>query len=82
MKIPRFIRCHYRSRWEGMVIDWQKRKDIAPLFLVMVLRDKNGAVPRKRMFKLLDASWAEAINKIDTSGINPDWFKNLPRITK
>ena len=65
-----------------MVIDWQKRKDIAPLLLVMVLRDKNGAVPRKRMFKLLDASWTEAINEIDTSGINPDWFKNLPRITK
>ena len=74
----KFVKSEYLSAWSGVVIDKKNRKGISPLYLILVLKDKNGNTPRKRMVKMLDSGWTVEIDKFDISNINEDWLKGLP----
>jgi len=74
----KFVKSKYSSHWSGVVIDKKKRTGINPLYLILVLKDKNGNIPRKRIIKTLDSSWTIEIDKFDISNINQDWLKELP----
>ena len=74
----KFVKSKYSSAWSGVVIDKKNRTGINPLYLILVLKDKNGNTPRKRIVKTLDSSWTVEIDKFDISNINEDWLKWLP----
>ena len=74
----KFVKSKYSSPWSGVVIDKKNRTGINPLYLILVLKDKNGNTPRKRIVKTLDSSWTVEIDKFDISNINEDWLKGLP----
>lgn len=74
----KFVKSKYSSAWSGVVIDKKNRTGINPLYLILVLKDKNGNTPRKRILKILDSSWTIEIDKFDISNINQDWLKRLP----
>jgi hypothetical protein len=76
----KFVKSKYKSRWKGVIIDKQHRTGFDDLYLVLVLKDKNGNVPRKRTIKRIADNWTEEINKFDISNINKDWFKRLPEL--
>ena len=73
----KFVKSKYLSPWSGVVIDKKNRTGINPLYLILVLKDKNGNIPRKRIIKTLDSDWTIEIEKFDISNINRDWFKGL-----
>lgn len=74
----KFVKSKYSSAWSGVVIDKKNRTGINPLYLILVLKDKNGNTPRKRIVKTLDSAWTIEIDKFDISNINEDWLKGLP----
>jgi len=74
----KFVKSKYSSGWSGVVIDKKNRTGINPLYLIIVLKDKNGNTPRKRIIKILDSAWTIEIAKFDISNINQDWLKDLP----
>jgi hypothetical protein len=74
----KFVKSKYSSAWSGVVIDKKNRTGMNPLYLILVLKDKNGNTPRKRIIKTLDSAWTIEIDKFDISYINQDWFKGLP----
>ena len=78
--MSKFVKSRYSAIWKGVVLDKKKRTGINPLYLILVLRDSGGNIPRKRILKRLDSGWTTEINKIDTSNINKDWFINLPTL--
>lgn len=74
----KFVKSKYASAWSGVVIDKKHRTGINDLYLILVLKDKNGNTPRKRIIKTLDASWTIEIDKFDITHINKDWLSRLP----
>ena len=44
------------------------------LLLILVVRDRNGNVPRKRMIKILDEAWITYVPAVDITDTNPHWF--------
>lgn len=74
----KFVKSKYSSAWSGVVIDKKNRTGTTPLYLILVLKDKNGNTPRKRIVKTLDSAWTIEIDKFDISNINEDWLKGLP----
>lgn len=74
----KFVKSKYSSAWSGVVIDKKNRTGINPLYLILVLKDKNGNTPRKRIVKTLDSAWTIEIDKFDIANINEDWLKGLP----
>lgn len=87
MKVGTFVRSEFRSRWEGVVIKvetgrckkWANGGYYSSVTYtdctVLILRDKNGNVPHRRIIKYLDAGWLTEIPSIDMSHINKDWLK-------
>ena len=47
--------------------------------LTLILKDKNGKKPRKRILKSININSLKEIDKFDIEHINKDWFKNLPK---
>ena len=76
----KFVKSHYSARWKGVVIDKKNRTGYSPLYLILVLKDSNGNIPRKRMVKILDSGWTTEINRINLDGVNTRWFNELPTL--
>ncbi len=74
----KFVKSTYASAWSGIVIDIKNRTGMSPLYLILILKDKNGRTPRKRMIKQLDSTWVIKIKKFDISHINKDWLIRIP----
>ena len=75
----KFVRSRYLSPWSGVVIGRKNRGgDSNPLYLILILKDRKGNTPRKRIIKILDSFWTVEIDKFDISNINQDWLKGLP----
>lgn len=74
----KFVKSKYASAWSGVVVDKKHRTGYNDLYMILVLKDKNGNIPRKRIIKTLDSAWTIEIDKFDISNINEDWFKGLP----
>lgn len=74
----KFVRSKYSVPWLGVVIDKKHRTREADLYLILILLDKNGNVPSKRIVKTCDARWTEEIEKFDITYINKDWLAGLP----
>lgn len=72
-----FVKSRYAAPWVGVVLDSLPRRGQHDLYLILVVKDGSGKTPRKRILKVLDASWTSVTQKIDLSNINPDWFKNF-----
>jgi len=73
--IHKFVRSKYRSKWYGVVIDILKRKTAKDLYLILVLKDKNGDRIKGQLFKILDEAWTEDIEPFDITGYNKMWFE-------
>jgi len=81
----KFVESKYRSRWKGVIIDEKphkykirnKKYDIK-LYMVLILFTPSGHIQRKRIIRRTNSLWCKEIEQLDVSGINPDWFKNLP----
>ena len=78
--MDKFVKSKYASRWCGIVLDKKNRTKYNPLYLILILKDKNGNTPRKRILKRLDSSYTIEVGNIDLSNINKDWFKRLPNL--
>lgn len=78
----KFVISHYDSPWIGIVLDYKKRTNNKSFLLVLVLKDKNCNLPRKRILKILDESWTREIPPFDISHVNKDWFTNLDGIKR
>jgi hypothetical protein len=70
-----FVKSKYKSPWVGVIIDKKHRTGMNDLYLILVLKDRNGNIPRKRMLKTLDSFWITEVDSFDISNINKDWFK-------
>jgi len=74
----KFVKSRFRARWSGVVIDTKNRNKQNPLYLILVIKNSIGNIPRKRILKILDSSWTIEIDKINIDDINKDWFRRLP----
>lgn len=75
----KFVKSHYRGRWSGVVLDHLNRNKFG-LSLVLLLKDQNGQPYTRRIIKVISDGWLTETTPIDISNINPDWFKNLPKL--
>lgn len=67
----------FTSNWCGLVLHTHKDYN-----LILVLKDKNGNTPRKRITKIAHTLLLEEIPSFDISHINKDWFKEIPTWNK
>jgi hypothetical protein len=70
-----FVQSHYRSRWKGVILAREKRKDHGDLLTILILLDRTNNPVRRRMLTRLNERWTTACSAIDVTSINPDWFK-------
>ena len=49
----KFVKSKYSSAWSGVVVDKKNRTGINPLYLILILKDKNGNTPCKRIVKTI-----------------------------
>lgn len=71
----KFVKSKYASPWIGIVLNEQPRVKYKSLFTILIIEDKSGNTPRKRIIKTLDEAWTEEVDNFDISHINKDWFK-------
>lgn len=72
----KFVKSKFASPWEGVVIDITKRRNkLNPLYLCLIVKDRGGNLPRKRILKTLDSSWLIEIKPFNITHVNKDWFK-------
>ena len=75
-----FVESNYRSRWQGVVLESVPYKLNYPVkstgyvCTILILKDGNGKLPRRRIVRHLNQDWLTKINEFDTSHINKDWF--------
>lgn len=74
----KFVKSRYRARWSGVVVDFKRRTGMSSLYLIIVLRDSRGNIPRKRIIKVLDELWTIEIGKMDLTNVNEEWFDRIP----
>jgi hypothetical protein len=71
----KFVKSKFRSPWKGVVIDIVKRRNkLNPLYICLIVKDRNGNIPRKRILKTLDSDWLIEISSFDITNINNEWF--------
>lgn len=77
-----FVESKYGSRWKGVVLKEysiychypKKYKGVG--YIVLVIKDRNGNIPNKRIIHSRNKDWFKVIEPFDISNINTDWFKN------
>lgn len=72
-KIGESVISHFRSRWRGVILDIEKYQSTT-ICTVLVIKDRNGNTPRKRILRKLSIWWLTECEDLDTSHINKDWF--------
>lgn len=74
-----FVKSNYKSSWKGIVLDiytLPKYCNIEPtVYKVLIVQDKNGNTPRKKIIKRLNRNWLEEIEPFDITHINKDWYE-------
>lgn len=73
----KFVKSHYNAPWRGVIVDREKRKNCGDLLFILVLLDRHGNKPKKRITAVLDENWTTECEPIDLSEYNPDWFINI-----
>ncbi len=61
-KIGDIVESHYRSRWTGIVIDIETRKDRNDLITVKLIKSSKG-IEIKNKKSVLDSGW---LSKVET----------------
>lgn len=69
-----FVQSKYKSNWKGVVLKVINRENLEPLFVVLILKDRLGNKPRKRILKKYSSFWFIKIKEIDISNYNKDWL--------
>lgn len=77
-----FVNSTYRGRWSGIILKITERSEYEDLAMVLLLKDRNGNTPRKRVIKTLSVGWLTKIKPFDITNINPDWYKGLGNFLK
>lgn len=76
-----FVRSHYRSAWTGAVLRRMRREydgqRIGDLLTIVLVLDRRGNPMRRKIVTTLDAHWTTPVT-VDTSWVNPDWWRILP----
>lgn len=68
----------YKRRWFDGTEKWVQETEL----VVLVIRDRNGKIPRKRILLSVPPGWAhKSTIPLDLSDINSDWLdlSNVPR---
>lgn len=76
-----FVKSNYKSAWKGIVLDiytfehkcYRNTKYV--VYKVLIVKDKNGNTPRKKIIKRLNRNWLEEIEPFDITHINKDWYE-------
>jgi hypothetical protein len=75
-----FVR--YRETWIGAVLQRERREynghRIGDLLTVVLLIDRHGKPMQRRIVMKIDAHWTMPFDVIDTSDVNPDWWRIPP----
>jgi hypothetical protein len=72
-KLGESVISHFRSHWKGVILDIEKYPSTT-ICTVLIIKDRNGNTPRKRILRKLSIWWLTECEVIDTSHINKDWF--------
>lgn len=73
------VQSHYRAAWIGFVIGVRPRSlnqdgTESPILTIVIVRNRRGNVPIKRIVRVLDASWVTPVAPRDLSMIPAVWF--------
>jgi len=88
LKVGDIVRSNYRAPWIGIVIQVLPRREKhhktlidTPIVYTVIVRDRHGACPRRRIVKGYDAHWLQpGPRNIDLSNIPGAWLQaNLPK---
>jgi hypothetical protein len=77
----KFVRSKYRSKWKGIVLSTYDIRGSYPKsykgigYNVLIIKDKNGNTPNRRIIRSLNKDWFEEIEPFDINHINKDWYK-------
>lgn len=77
-----FVASRHKSPFIGVVLDRKKRNGVGDLLSILVVKDRRGNIPRKRIMKVLDEAWTKEVLPFDISHINKDWFANMPNLER
>jgi len=75
-----FVKSNYRSRWKGVVlksINYKlnfPRKCEGYVCTILILKDGNGNLPRRRIIRHLNQDWLSKTEPFNIEHINKDWF--------
>lgn len=77
----KFVQSRYGSRWRGVVLEEYSisvsypKKYKGTGYKVLIVRDRNGNIPNRRIIHSRNEHWFVKTEPIDISNINKDWFK-------
>ena len=72
----RFVKSNYNAKWDGIILgEWPNGR-----CLVLIVRHRNGSVPKRRIIIPIHIGWLKPIEPFDISGINENWFCFDPSI--
>ena len=81
MKTFQFVEIYYRSKYIAVILDrLNKSNNVGYLYLILIVRDRLGNIPKRRILHIFSQGWTKPVKAIDISNINSDWFRtdNLP----
>ena len=76
----KFVKSNYRGRWVGVVLESNNNRKPDGISMVLLLKDQNGMWFKDRIIKIISNYWLHEVPSFDITNINPDWFKNLPKL--
>lgn len=76
----KFVKSNYRGRWVGVVLESNNNRKPDGISMVLLLKDQNDMWFKHRMIKIMSNYWLREVPSFDITNINPDWFKNLPKL--
>lgn len=76
----KFVKSNYRGRWVGVVLESNNNRKPDGISMVLLLKDQNDMWFKHRMIKIMSNYWLREVPSFDITNVNPDWFKNLPKM--
>lgn len=76
----KFVKSNYRGMWVGVVLESHNNRKPDGISMVLLIKDQNGMWFKNRMIKIMSNYWLREVPSFDITNINPDWFKNLPKL--
>jgi hypothetical protein len=73
-----FVRSHFHATWVGAVLRRDRYEYNGKRFdslTVVLLVDRHGNRMSRKIVKTLSERWTTPIGPVDTSWVNPDWWR-------